>query len=115
MVAYAASFVPGYAVKLALTRGEVLLGRAIGELKDACASAAKLDGTFTALNGRDVLRDGAYGDSGGAVDTVAGHNCTGPYEFPRRIVDVYGWSTPIRRRRRVQRVRTPEGAVHGWR
>ncbi|HPE66262.1 MAG TPA: xanthine dehydrogenase family protein molybdopterin-binding subunit, partial [Synergistales bacterium] len=91
MVAYAASFVPGYAVKLVLTRGEVISGALIGRgMKGRMRIGAKLDGTFTALKAEMYFADGAYGDTGWPVDTVAGHNCTGPYEFPNAIVDVYG-------------------------
>ncbi len=91
MVAYAASIVPGYAVKLVLTRGEVISGALIGRgMKGRMRIGAKLDGTFTALKAEMYFADGAYGDTGWPVDTVAGHNCTGPYEFPNAIVDVYG-------------------------
>ena len=91
MVAYAASFVPGYAVKLVLTRSEVFTGSLVGRgMKGRMRIGAKLDGTFTALKAQMYFADGAYGDTGWPVDTVAGHNCTGPYEFPNVTVDVYG-------------------------
>ncbi len=84
MVAYAASFVPGYAVKLVLTRTEVITGSLVGRgMKGNMKIGAKKDGTFTALKAEMYFADGAYGDTGCPVDTVAGHNCTGPTSFPR--------------------------------
>lgn len=94
MVAYAASFVPGYAVKLVLTRKEVFTGSLVGRgMKGKMKIGAKKDGTLTALKAEMYFADGAYGDTGWPVDTVAGHNCTGPYEFPHVTVDVYGTYT----------------------
>lgn len=91
LVAYAASFVPGYAVKLVLTRAEVISSSLVGRgMKGRMKIGAKLDGTFTALRAEMYFASGAYGDTGWPVFTVAGHNCTGPYEFPNAIVDVYG-------------------------
>jgi carbon-monoxide dehydrogenase large subunit len=91
MVAYAASFVPGYAVKLVLTRKEVFTSSLVGRgMKGKMRIGAKKDGTFTFLEAKMYFADGAYGDTSWAVDTVAGHNCTGPYEFPNVTVDVYG-------------------------
>lgn len=94
LVAYAASFVPGYAVKLVLTRKEVFTSALVGRgMKGRMKIGAKKDGTFTALKAEMYFADGAYGDTGWPVDTVAGHNCTGPYEFPHVTVDVYGTYT----------------------
>jgi carbon-monoxide dehydrogenase large subunit len=91
MVAYAASFVPGYAVKLILTRKEVFTSSLLGRgMKGKMRIGAKKDGTFTFLEAEMYFADGAYGDTSWPVDTVAGHNCTGPYEFGNVTVDVYG-------------------------
>jgi len=91
MVAYAASFVPGYAVKLVLTRKEVFTSSLVGRgMKGRMQLGAKNDGTLTFLKAEMYFADGAYGDTSWPVDTVAGHNCTGPYEFPNVAVDVYG-------------------------
>ena len=91
MVAYAASKVPGYAVKLVLTRKEVFTSSLLGRgMKGRMKLGAKRDGTFVALESSMHFSDGAYGDTGWPVDTVAGHNCTGPYEFPHVKSDTYG-------------------------
>jgi carbon-monoxide dehydrogenase large subunit len=91
MVAYAASFVPGYAVKLVLTRKEVFTSSLVGRgMKGRMQLGAKRDGTLTFIKAEMYFADGAYGDTSWPVDTVAGHNCTGPYEFPNVAVDVYG-------------------------
>lgn len=91
LVAYAASFVPGYAVKLVLTRQEVITGSLLGRgMKGHMRLGAKSDGTLVALEASMYFADGAYGDTSWAIDTVAGHNCTGPFEIPNCHVDVYG-------------------------
>jgi len=91
LVAYAASFVPGHPVKLVLSRKEVftssLLGRGMsGRMK----IGATREGMLAALESEMYFADGAYGDTSWPVDTVAGHNCSGPYHFPAAKVDVYG-------------------------
>ena len=91
LVAWAASFVPGYAVKLILTRQEIFTGTLLGRgMKGSMKLGAKKDGTLTALSAKMYFADGAFGDTGLFVDTVAGHNCTGPYEIPNCHVDSYG-------------------------
>ena len=91
LVAYVASFVPGYAVKLILTRREVFTSSLVGRgMKGRMKIGARRDGTFTALEAEMYFSDGAYGDTGWPVCTVAAHNCTGPYHFPNVATDVYG-------------------------
>lgn len=91
LVAWAASFVPGYAVKLILTRQEVFTSSLLGRgMKGTMKLGAKLDGTLTALEAKMYFADGAYADAAFFIDTVAGHNCTGPYEIPNCHVDAYG-------------------------
>lgn len=91
LTAYAASFVPGYAVKLVLSRREVFTSSLLGRgMKGHMKIGARKDGTLTALEAVLYFSDGAYGDTGWPVVTVAGHNCTGPYEFPSCKVDAYG-------------------------
>lgn len=91
LVAYAASFVPGYAVKLVLSRKEVFTSSLLGRgMKGRMKIGARADGSLTALEAEMYFSDGAYGDTGWPVDTVAGHNCTGPYHFPHYRVDSYG-------------------------
>ncbi len=91
LVAYLASFVPGQAVRLILTRKEVFTGSFLGRgMKGRMKIGAKKDGTFTALEATLYFSDGAYGDTGWPIDTVAGHNCTGPFEFPHCRTDSYG-------------------------
>ncbi|HUV09012.1 MAG TPA: xanthine dehydrogenase family protein molybdopterin-binding subunit, partial [Spirochaetia bacterium] len=91
LAAYAASFVPGYAVRLVLSRREVFTSSLLGRgMKGRMKIGAKLDGTLTALEAEMYFSDGAYGDTSWPVCTVAGHNCTGPYFFPAVKTDVYG-------------------------
>jgi len=91
MVAYAASFVPGYAVKLVLTRKEVFTSSLVGRgMKGKMKLGATKDGKLQALEATMCFSDGAYGDTGWPVVTVAGHNCTGPYEIPNCTVDALG-------------------------
>ena len=91
MVAYAASFVPGHAVKLVLSRREVFTSALVGRgMKGRMKIGTKGDGTFTALEAELHFSAGAYGDTAWPICTVAGHNCTGPYAFPRVKVDSYG-------------------------
>jgi CO/xanthine dehydrogenase Mo-binding subunit len=91
LTAYAASQVPGYAVKLVLSRREVFTSSLVGRgMKGRMKIGARKDGTFTALEAEMYFSDGAYGDTSWPVCTVAGHNCTGPYHFPNVKTDVYG-------------------------
>jgi carbon-monoxide dehydrogenase large subunit len=91
LTAYVASFVPGYAVKLILSRQEVFTSSLLGRgMKGKMKIGAKRDGTLVALEAALYFSDGAYGDTSWPVVTVAGHNCTGPYEFPNCKVDAYG-------------------------
>ena len=91
LTAYAAGFVPGYAVKLVLSRKEVFTSSLVGRgMKGRMKIGAKRDGTLRALEAEMYFSDGAYGDTSWPVCTVAGHNCTGPYHFPNSRVDVYG-------------------------
>jgi CO/xanthine dehydrogenase Mo-binding subunit len=91
LVAYVASFVPGYAVKLVLSRREVFTSSLLGRgMKGRMKIGAKRDGALKALEAEMYFSDGAYGDTGWPVCTVAGHNCTGPYDFPAVKADVYG-------------------------
>ncbi len=105
LAAYVASFLPGYAVKLVLSRKEVFTSSLVGRgMKGRMKIGAKKDGTFTALKADMYFSDGAYGDTGWPVCTVAGHNCTGPYHFPHVRVDVYGVYTNS----------PPVGAMRGY-
>jgi carbon-monoxide dehydrogenase large subunit len=91
LAAYAASHVPGYAVKLVLSRREVFTSSLVGRgVKSRMKIGARKDGTFTALEAEMYFSDGAYGDTSWPVCTAAGHNCTGPYYFPNVKTDVYG-------------------------
>ena len=91
MVAYAASKVPGYAVKLVLTRKEVFTSSLMGRgMKGSMKIGARADGTFVAIRAKMYFSDGGYGDTGWPVVTVAGHNCTGPYEFSHCHLDALG-------------------------
>jgi carbon-monoxide dehydrogenase large subunit len=91
LVAYAASFVPGYAVKLVLSRKEVFTSSLLGRgMEGRMKLGATPDGDLVALEAEMYFADGAYGDTGWPVCTVAGHNCAGPYRVPAAGVDVYG-------------------------
>lgn len=91
LVAWAACFVPGYAVKLILTRQEVFTSSLLGRgMKGTMKIGAKKDGTLTALEAKLYFANGAYADAGFFIYTVAGQNCTGPFEIPNCHVDSYG-------------------------
>lgn len=91
IVAWAASFVPGRAVKLILTRQEVMTSTLLGRgMKGYMKLGAKKDGTLTGLEARMHFASGPYGDTGIFVFTVAGHNCVGPFDIPNCHVDAYG-------------------------
>jgi CO/xanthine dehydrogenase Mo-binding subunit len=105
LTAYLASQVPGYAVKLVLSRREVFTSSLVGRgAKGRMKIGARKDGSFTALEAEIYFSDGAYGDTGWPVCTVAGHNCTGPYHFPHVKSDVYGVYTNS----------PPVGAMRGY-
>jgi carbon-monoxide dehydrogenase large subunit len=105
LTAYVASFLPGYSVKLVLTRKEVFTSSLVGRgMKGRMKIGAKRNGTFTSLEAEMYFSDGAYGDTSWPVCTVAGHNCTGPYYFPHVKTDVYGVYTNS----------PPVGAMRGY-
>jgi CO/xanthine dehydrogenase Mo-binding subunit len=91
LLAYVASFVPGWAVKLVLSRREVFTGTLLGRgMEGRMKIGARSDGTLTALEAEMHFACGAYGDTSWPICTAAGHNCTGPYYFPAVKSDVYG-------------------------
>lgn len=91
LAVFAASFVPGYAVKLILTREEVFSSTLLGRgMKGHMKIGATKDGMFQALESNMYFSDGAYGDTSAFICTVAAYQCTGPYEFPYCSSDVYG-------------------------
>jgi CO/xanthine dehydrogenase Mo-binding subunit len=91
LVAFAAAAVPGYAVKLVLTRAEVITSSLLGRgMKGRMKLGATAAGDLVALEAEMYFADGAYGDTGWPVCTVAGHNCAAPYHIPAAHVDVYG-------------------------
>jgi len=91
LVAYAASFVPGFAVKLVLSRSEVMTSSLLGRgMKGRMKLGATRAGDLVALEAEIYFADGAYGDTGWPVCTVAGHNCAAPFHVPAAHVDVYG-------------------------
>jgi CO/xanthine dehydrogenase Mo-binding subunit len=105
LTAYLASQVPGRAVKLVLSRREEFTSTLLGRgMKGRMKIGARRDGSFTALEAEMYFSDGAYGDTGWPVCTVAGHNCTGPYHFPAVKSDVYGVYTNS----------PPVGAMRGY-
>lgn len=90
LVAYLASFVPGYTVRLVLSRKEVfgtILGRG---MKAKMRIGATKDGILKSLQASLYFTDGAYADTACNIVTVAGHNCVGPYEIENCYVDSYG-------------------------
>ena len=91
MVAWCASQVPGFAVKLILTRKEVFTSSLLGRgMKGWMKLGATQEGKLQALEAQLYFADGAYGDTGWPIVTVAGHNCAGPYEVPNCKVDSCG-------------------------
>lgn len=91
MIAYAARFLPGYAVKFICSRKEVITSTLLGRgMKAHAKLSAKKDGTFTAFKAELYFSDGAFGDTGINVVTVAGHNSVGPYAIDNCYVDAYG-------------------------
>jgi CO/xanthine dehydrogenase Mo-binding subunit len=91
MIAYAAQSVPGYAVRFICSRKEVMTSTVLGRgMKAKARLGAKKDGTFTAFQAELYFSDGAFGDTGVNIVTVAGHNCVGPYAVDHCHVDSYG-------------------------
>jgi CO/xanthine dehydrogenase Mo-binding subunit len=91
LLAYAARFVPGFAVKLVLSRREVFTSTLLGRgMRGRMKIGARSDGSFLALEAEMHFACGAYGDTSWPICTAAGHNCTGPYYFPAVKSDVYG-------------------------
>ncbi|MGD2127167.1 MAG: xanthine dehydrogenase family protein molybdopterin-binding subunit [Desulfobacteraceae bacterium] len=91
MIAYAARFVPGYAVRFVCSRKEVMTSTVLGRgMKARAKLGAKRDGTFTAFQAELYFSDGAFGDTATNIVTVAGHNCVGPYAIEHCHVDAYG-------------------------
>jgi CO/xanthine dehydrogenase Mo-binding subunit len=91
LIAYAAGFVPGFAVKLVLSRREVFTSTLLGRgMRGRMKIGARSDGSFLALEAEMHFACGAYGDTSWPICTAAGHNCTGPYYFPAVKSDVYG-------------------------
>jgi CO/xanthine dehydrogenase Mo-binding subunit len=91
LLAYAAGFVPGWAVKLVLSRREVFTSTLLGRgMQGRMKIGADADGRLTALEAEMHFACGAYGDTSWPICTAAGHNCTGPYTFPAVKSDVYG-------------------------
>jgi CO/xanthine dehydrogenase Mo-binding subunit len=91
MIAYAARSVPGYAVRFICSRKEVMMSTVLGRgMKAKAKLGAKQDGTFTAFRAKLYFSDGAFGDTGVNIVTVAGHNCVGPYAIDHCHVDSYG-------------------------
>lgn len=89
LLAYAASFVPGFAVKLVLSRREVFTSTLLGRgMRGRMKIGALEDGSLTALEAEMHFACGAYGDTSWPICTAAGHNCTGPYYFPAVKSDV---------------------------
>ena len=73
MVAYIAKFVPGYAVKLVLTRKEAFTSSVLGRgMRGKIKVGAKKDGKLVALESAMYYSDGAYGDTGCNVVTSLG-------------------------------------------
>jgi CO/xanthine dehydrogenase Mo-binding subunit len=91
MIAYAARSVPGYAVRFICSRKEVMMSTVLGRgMKAKAKLGAKQDGTFTAFQAELYFSDGAFGDTGVNIVTVAGHNCVGPYAIDHCHVDSCG-------------------------
>jgi len=91
MIAYAARAVPGYAVRFICSRKEVMTSTVLGRgMKARAKLGARKDGTFTAFQAELYFAGGAFGDTAANIVTVAGHNCTGPYEVNHCHVDSYG-------------------------
>jgi len=91
MVAYIARFVPGYPVRLVLTRKEAFTSSLLGRgMKGKIKAGAKKDGKLIALKASFYYSDGAFGDTGCNVVTATGFVATGPYEYEHCEVDSYG-------------------------
>ncbi len=91
MIAYAARFVPGYAVKFICSRKEVMTSTVLGRgMKARGKLGARRDGTFMAFQAELYFAGGAFGDTSTNIVTVAGHNCVGPYVIDNCHVDSYG-------------------------
>jgi len=94
MVAYISKFVPGYPVRLVLTRKEAFTSSLLGRgMRGKIRVGAGKDGKLVALKASFYYSDGAYGDTGCNVVTATGFVATGPYEYEHCEIDCYGLYT----------------------
>jgi carbon-monoxide dehydrogenase large subunit len=91
LLTWAARRVPGYPVRLVLTREEMFSGTVLGR---GCWMSIRTglmgDGTLLAQQIELVFGAGAYGDYCINIVEGAGHNAVGPYHVPHVAVDSYG-------------------------
>ena len=91
MIAYAARFVPGNAVRYICSRKEVMTSTVLGRgMKGDATLGATKDGRFTAFRAELYFAGGAFGDAVTNIVTVAGHNSVGPYAINNCRVDALG-------------------------
>lgn len=91
MIAYAARFVPGHAVRYICSRKEVMTSTVLGRgMKGSATLGATKEGRFTAFRAELYFAGGAFGDTVTNIVTVAGHNSVGPYAIDNCRVDAFG-------------------------
>ncbi len=99
LVAYIASFVPGYPVKLRLTRREDFTSTFIGRgIRSKIKIGATKEGKLVALEEKLYLSTGAYADTGSNILIVAVQASGGAYYFPNAHVvgySVYTNTPPV--------------------
>ena len=91
LCACAARAVPGYPVRLMLSRKEEFTSSVLGRGSiEKIRLGAKKDGTLHAIEASLYFADGAYADTACNVVTAGGFVATGPYEIKNCKVDAYG-------------------------
>ncbi|NPV86249.1 MAG: xanthine dehydrogenase family protein molybdopterin-binding subunit [Anaerolineae bacterium] len=82
--------VPGYPVKVRMTREEEFLGT---NVRQSCAAHYKIgcdkDGNLLAYECQYYFGGGAYNEYGVNITRAAGYSCTGPYDVPNVKGDSY--------------------------
>lgn len=96
LVAYISQFVPGFPVRLVLSREEAFCGSLLGRgMKGKIKTGVKKDGKIVAVEIQMYFNSGAYADYCLPVVCGGGQNACGPYMIDNIKVDAYGVYTNL--------------------
>lgn len=96
LVAYISQFVPGFPVRLVLSREEAFCGSLLGRgMKGKIKTGVKKDGKIMAVDIQMYFNGGAYADYCLPVVCGGGQNACGPYIIDNIKVDAYGVYTNL--------------------